>query len=125
MSSKPKEPAQESHTPPPKSADKTDKTAHAEATQVGGPPGPEGPPQDLNRGQVHVGETLESPGELHQAERHEVLRLHMDQIDAVATPQGVILFALTEGGDIWQLTSFGGQQVWTQIVTPEAPAEEA
>ena len=51
-------------------------------------------------------------------------RIHMDQIDAISTPQGVILFALTEGGEIWQYTTFGGQGQWTPILTPEAPPEE-
>lgn len=86
--------ASESHAPPPKDLD---------------------PPEELNQGQVHPG-PLEPP--------HAKARLSMDQIDAVATPQGVVLFCLTEGGEIWQLTTFSGQPEWTHILTPEAPAED-
>ena len=72
----------------------------------------------LNQGRVH-------PEGHEPAPEPQKARLHMDQIDAVATSQGVVLFALTEGGEIWQLTTPGGQPVWNQILTPEAPAEDA
>ena len=79
-------------------------------------PPPVEPPAELNLGSVHP--EAEAP-------KHAVQRLHMDQIDAVATPQGVVLFCLTEGGDIWELTTFSGQPEWHLILTPEVPAEEA
>lgn len=92
--------------------------SHAESPPPPPPPKDLDPPPELglNQGQVHPG-PLEPP-------THAKARLHMDQIDAVATPQGVVLFALTEGGEIWQLTSFAGHQEWTHILTPEVSAED-
>ena len=128
MSSKPKDqpPAAGSKTPLPMEG--KSETKPAEADKPASPASAASVSSadlDLNRGEVHpqapeAPEAPESP-ESHaesaeQSEHAEPGRVRMDQIDAVMTTQGVVLFALSEGGDIWQLTTFGGQPQWTQII---------